>query len=188
MKKINDKGFTLIELLAVIVIMGILMMVAIPAVSRTIENSRKDTYVDVAKQYVSAVKTMWAADGLRCRKNSEADSEAVVSSAVEAGTASGIDYFIGIDTQNPDSYPVLLEQGGTSPWGNRRVKGYVIVNVKMSGDRIKTSYSIAITDGVHAILKTDNPVRGSVTTDGTKVKYDSFTISSAADVRVCQEI
>ena len=66
MKKINDKGFTLIELLAVIVIMGILMMVAIPAVSRTIENSRKDTFLDIAKQYANSAKTLWAADGIEC--------------------------------------------------------------------------------------------------------------------------
>ena len=66
MKRINKKGFTLVELLAVIVIMGILMMVAIPSISRVIENSRKDTFVDIAKSYANAAKTLWTADTLTC--------------------------------------------------------------------------------------------------------------------------
>ena len=60
----NNKGFTLIELLAVITIMGILMMVAIPTVSRTIENSRKDTFIDTAKKYADSAQTMWMGDNL----------------------------------------------------------------------------------------------------------------------------
>ena len=51
----KEKGFTLIELLAVITIMGILMVVAIPSVSRTIENTRRDSFLDTAKQYVNGV-------------------------------------------------------------------------------------------------------------------------------------
>ena len=49
----SKNGFTLVELLAVIAIMGILMMVAIPSISRVIENSRKDTFVDIVKSYAN---------------------------------------------------------------------------------------------------------------------------------------
>ncbi len=48
----NEKGFTLIELLAVIIILGILMLVAIPSVTTYINSSRKSAYVDTAQQYI----------------------------------------------------------------------------------------------------------------------------------------
>ena len=38
----NKKGFTLIELLAVIVILGIILVIAIPSISAAILNSRKN--------------------------------------------------------------------------------------------------------------------------------------------------
>ncbi len=57
MKRKSNKGFTLIELLAVIIILGILMMTAIPAVTKYIENSRKDTFWQTAKSYIDAART-----------------------------------------------------------------------------------------------------------------------------------
>ena len=39
----NNKGFTLIELLAVIIILGILMIIAIPSVTKYITDSRKNS-------------------------------------------------------------------------------------------------------------------------------------------------
>ena len=69
MKKLNKKGFTLIELLAVIVIMGILMMVAVPAAQRYIVNSKKDTMVSQMKEYVEAVRKAYVADEFNCGDN-----------------------------------------------------------------------------------------------------------------------
>lgn len=40
MKKMNRKGFTLIELLAVLVILAVIMTIAIPSVTSSIERSR----------------------------------------------------------------------------------------------------------------------------------------------------
>ena len=70
MKKIkNKKGFTLIELLAAVVILGILMLVAIPRVSKYIENSRKDAFIDTALVYIQAVKYGVADGSITCQDN-----------------------------------------------------------------------------------------------------------------------
>lgn len=115
MYKKNSKGFTLIELLAVITIMGILMIVAIPAVTRTIENARKDTFLDTVKQYVNGLETVWASDGLVCGPDN------IPSTAVAAGS-----YYVKIDTSST-SVPQLLESGGKSPWGSRDIKGFIVL-------------------------------------------------------------
>ena len=133
----NNKGFTLIELLAVITIMGILMMVAIPMISRTIENSRKDTFIDTVKKYCSSVRTMWAADNFQCGN--------YVSSAVKTGS-----YYVKVDTSS-DSHPVLLEQGGKSPWGNRDIKGYIYIAVYSINDERKVEVYPVLLDGIHGV-------------------------------------
>lgn len=48
----NKKGFTLTELLAVITILGVLLLIAVPAVTSTIESSRKKAMLKLANTYL----------------------------------------------------------------------------------------------------------------------------------------
>ena len=54
----KNKGFTLIELLAVIIILGILMIIAIPSVTRYISDSRKSAYIDTANALINGARNM----------------------------------------------------------------------------------------------------------------------------------
>ena len=56
-KKKKSKAFTLIELLAVIIILGILMIIAIPSVTTYIQNSRKSAYINTAREIISGTRT-----------------------------------------------------------------------------------------------------------------------------------
>ena len=165
MKNVGKKGFTLVELLAVITIMGILMLVAIPAVSRTIENSRRDTFMDTAKAYINAIKNAVAADELY--------DESTPISALGEGF-----YYYGFQTDSGNTATDLMEQGGKSSWGNADVFGYIVIHKTVTpenpttGEKGRTTYEYAIklTDtqsrGISDLTKESALKRSSVKTSG----------------------
>lgn len=54
MKKMNNKGFTLIELLAVLVILVVIMSIAIPSITSSVERSKAKQREQVINIIVSA--------------------------------------------------------------------------------------------------------------------------------------
>lgn len=78
-KKINNrKGFTLIELLAVIIILAILMLIAVPGILKTVNKSRVNTFIDQSQIIYKTAKQEWAS-------NLDEGSKAVVYSSFENG-------------------------------------------------------------------------------------------------------
>ena len=170
MKKMNSKGFTLIELLAVITIMGILMMVAIPSVSRTIENSRRDTFANIAHEYVSAIRNGVLADNIECVTEYDA-TKYITASATPDGW-----YYFHIDTMDQGTQD-LMESGGKSPFGNAEMEGYVLwhkatKNKGADNQTTTTTYYARLVDsGKHGFdnwLREEDVKRANISTATTE--------------------
>lgn len=63
----NQKGITLVELLAVMVIVGIIAAISIPAIGGLIENSRKDAFIATAQNVVEASRLVVAQNADACK-------------------------------------------------------------------------------------------------------------------------
>ena len=62
MKKMNNKGFTLIEILGAIAILAILMGISISAISRVVNKSRKEVYVDMVRIQKKSMENLIASE------------------------------------------------------------------------------------------------------------------------------
>lgn len=102
----NTRGFTLIELLAVIIILGVLMIIAIPSVTEYIQQSRKNAYVNTAVQYISAAQNL---------VNSNTDLNLFDTEVL---------YLIPVG-HNKNTSCITLEKGGQSPFNDMWVYSYV---------------------------------------------------------------
>ena len=59
----NKKGFTLVELLATIIIIGVLLLVAIPSVSNSIKKAEKKTFKSSAQALIRTGNNFFADSG-----------------------------------------------------------------------------------------------------------------------------
>ena len=191
--KLDRKGFTLIELLAVITILGILMLILIPSVSRIIENSRKNTFLSTAKNYANAVRDAWSGDQLYCLASSGTDTNPHLASSLSTGTfvvmvasdttAANYTYTSTNDyatlANANQNFKQLINSGGRSAWGNNEVYGYIKVvvtttSVTVAGNTENSQlydYYVELIDSQgHGLqmgtTKIDSVIRQSVLTAG----------------------
>ena len=163
----QKKGFTLIELLAVIIILGVLMIIAIPSITNYISESRKQAYITIASGYISGARNK-------------------VNSGDISAYEKDVTYYI------PGSC-ISLEKGGDSPYG-KFVDYYIVVTYDGDGynyywtSRDETNTGIYLTYEGH--LDTDSIMNGvnKISTNvgvgdrkRIKIIQDSCTVEDAIE-------
>lgn len=93
----NKKGFTLVELLAVIVILGVLLMIAVPAVQNVIKKTKNNATQKQAELFIDAAKKMAIID--------EATSDMVIYKLSDLDSS--------VDTNRFTGMVVALKENGS---------------------------------------------------------------------------
>ncbi len=112
------KGFTLVELLAVLVIIGIIAMIAVPTIGSAIKTSKERAYDKQASIFENAARTYTAKNNTALPSNSEGN-ESVVS--IETLKKAG--YLANKNIKNPN-----YKKGSTEEKEKcAELDGYVII-------------------------------------------------------------
>ena len=144
MKK-NNKGFTLIELLAVIVILAILVAVAIPSVTKYLNDARKGSMQNEAAELVTAARTYIVANNITKSGNF------VFNIGTGKDNKSATWYGAG-DKTNPTISNVVQKNLVKSPYGNDYKVAFVYVETKPIASKpgeFDTEFTLYLDDTVY---------------------------------------
>lgn len=99
MKTRNTKGFTLVEIMIVVVIIGLLAAMAIPAFQKVRANSQDKAVLNNLRQLSSAADQYFLETGFN-----------TVASNILVGTDT-TQYIKAVNAQSKETYPAALTQG-----------------------------------------------------------------------------
>lgn len=188
MKKIlkmknNSKGFTLIELLAVIVILGILMITAIPAVTKYINSSKKSTFADSAGAYINAARYSLLNDEYDCQTPAENGQKVKIplySCTGEEPNKQCNDVNVDIDkgtetssygkTYNKSSYVIVESKGGKLV--------YSICLIDAAGNGTKAKASGSDSGNSNCLVEEKDLGKSTISADKNMTITDSSNVST----------
>lgn len=175
----NKKGFTLVELLAVIVILGVLLMIAVPAVQNVIKKAKNNATQKQAELFIDAAKKMAIID--------EATSDMVIYKLSDLDSDVDKNRFTGM--------VVALKENGS-------YKYYIYLNDSVNKKTIGNNNGIfefasedkineKVTDGVKEfkegstqIIKVNNNTYSYSNTNNTLNPYHSYSVKENVTVTV----
>ena len=178
----KNKGFTLIELLAVIVILGLLMAIAIPSVTKYITESRKKTVVSTIGNYITAMVNE-------------------VNDLTYTFTEENTIYAVPIEC-------IALERGGTNPFGawyqaNDAYWAYVLVQYDDETSSYRYGYTFKDSAGyglyptaqsklneggkqIKTGLSLTKPVNGKITNITAVDNWNGFGVNNSTNLIVLE--
>ena len=155
----NKKGFTLVELLAVIVILGVLLMIAVPAVQNVIKKTKNNATQKQAELFIDAAKKMAIID--------EATSDMVIYKLSDLDSDVDKNRFTGM--------VVALKENGS-------YKYYIYlndsVNKKTIGNNDNNIFKFASEDNINENVTDGGKIFEEKSTPIVKVNNNTYSYSN----------
>jgi len=150
------KGFTLIELLGVIVIIGVLALITVPAVDSVVKKGKQRAY-DMTKDTIIDAAKNWLTDN----KNLFADGDTLTLTLSDLKEQGYLDF----DIKNPSSGVCLDNRMEVSITRNEKKYSYVIIDGNLVDGASNDCEAVSITPSIY--LLGANPLNIEINTSFT---------------------